>query len=448
MRKRYKIIALSVGAILCLSGCNARESEPDRYVVVNDEGMTVAGLTAENLTTSATERPNFGTIQQEDLELEADFLGLYEVLDSDEIAEIPSSQLIADKTYEARARILLSTDSETIVGHNLEFLLTSPLKLEKGKKADFEVQMLVDEAIMAIDDFAVAATQEVNLEYAPESYRIRQSGKVRVPVSSEDVIWNVHAPEQLQTLSYQTQLDQKMGVYEYTLKFWIEVKVADTQQAISLDAELEPIQLELKGIRQEFVDEPSNNVTEMRVLASYLSGDYLASETIYANGCIYLVAEAELPDWARRYAEEYGLMVTWYNYRDSAGCGVGLSLPYFPDNLGHVEESFQDLAIVALKSENPDAVGGELVSYPTLPLTLWQQDETQAFGVAEIATLVMPTEGDRDPRQNRDCVTQFVGGEIVEQFPQDEPFYIILGTNLAYITEDDTAEELVIKIAP
>lgn len=429
MKKRY-FVMMALSLSLLLGGCGPL-SEPVEFYVKSDSGVTAWGIDgsesqpAVNVTVvDATEK-----VELPEVELEIDILGLYEVLESGEVSQNASSILVAEKEYEVWARIMLASDAEGILGQELDFLLRCPTVVEVDKKSNFVVQVLTNGGVLDGREFAVTTTaHDLRLDYLPETYSICQGN---LNLETQDVIWYENPSMREQTLDYFIKVDQSFKVYEYTLKYRVQASVLDEQQEIASQQANNPITMELKGVSHQFVDE-RDEYDARYALLDCLRDDYMFPESIGSAGSIYLVSEVTLPDWAREYALENGLLVTWYHYKDDIGCGVGVSLPNFPENLGHQEVNLHNLVLDTLVYvDDPDAVG-ILVDYPASPLSIWKQDsdgDLELVKLAQISTENVKIDAERK------SYSYLLDGEVCAALPEDGEFYLVLGTEMThYVT--------------
>lgn len=440
MRKWQSVIALCL--VMLLSGCGMEDELP-QYIVKHDEGIAPWSLqdTATTSTQSVLERGQGIILEFADLELEADILGIYEISEEAEGEhQTATSLLVAGKEYEVDARILLSAEAEAILGQELDFLLACPTVVEKNKKSVFEVKVFANGALVLANEFAATATaHDLRVEYVPETYALTRNGEVSVELAAGDMIWNEDAESQVQMLDYLTRVDQQLGVYEYRLSYRIRTEMLATQQETALAQAEDPIQVYLCGISHQYADD-RDRTSALLALNDCLRDNYMMQESILCEGTAYLTAEVFLPDWAREYAEQYGLLVTWYNY-DVPGCGIGVSLPAFPDNLGHAEASYENLELSPLAiSRTEGDVTGALTPTPVTPLSIWTKKENEVFALESLILANMPSESVAEPRNERSAVTQLLGGEIIKQLPASNMFYIVVGADLICIEDVASTE--------
>lgn len=429
--KKWHIAIVASGLMFCLSGCNL-SSEPINFIAKADEGITPWSMSNETVAAAIepTDVSNKTTAELPDVQLEADILGVYEISDIEDMHNLPISQLTAGKEYEVTARILLSTQSDAIMGRQLDFMLECPLWAESGKSSALAVEVFADGSALLRHEFTITTTADnLHLSYVPGTYQIWQSGDVHVELLPEMMIWNENERQKRQTLEYLLTPSQQLEIYEYFVSYRIKAEVSTEQQSEAEERAENPITLRLRGISQVYSD-ARDTTSASWALNDCLKEDYMRPESILCDGTVYLVAEINLPTWAREYAQKYGLKVTWYNYHDAPGCGIGVTLPNLPDNLGHVEESYTDLVLNTLLLENEGMIG-TLMPYPTTPLSIWSPSGTdEAFSSENLGMIAMPTEGRFDSRFERDVVSQLLGGEIIAQLPDDGRFYIAIGVDL------------------
>lgn len=458
MKRKKQILAVGGILMLTLSGCTG--DMPTEFVAVHDEGITtweIADATMSELTESEPVLEQ-GAGELEKVDLEADIVGIYEISEDVEESDaqaasayfadedifyyagdareqkFATSRLTAGKEYEISARVLLSTENETILGQELDFLLTCPTLVEQDKKSNLTVSIWANGSMLVTHDFAVTATSsDLTLQYVPETYTVHRNG-AKITPESGDLLWNEDLVQQQQTLDYLTCIDRQLGVYEYTLSYHVRAEISEEGKQETELWTNEPISLSLRGISQEYEDE-RDRTSALLALNDCLRDNYLMRESLQAEGTAYLVAEVHLPEWAREYAEEHGLLVSWYNY-DVPGCGIGVNLPSFPDNLGHVEKSFNDLTITTILLGEPDAVG-MLMPCPATPLSIWVDDPDADLKVRNLTLQAMPEEIVPEPRYERSRTTQLLGGEIIKQLPTSGSFYIVIGTDITYRIEED-----------
>lgn len=438
MKNWRKVLATCVCLIVILSGCGLEDEIPS-YTVKHEEGVGSWGLRdAMNESSDVAkavlmEQPE---IQAElsELELEADILGIYEIPDGAEgERKTATSQMTAGKEYEVTARIMLSADA--VLGQELDFLLELPTVIEKGKKSEFIVAVFANGSATIRNEFAVTASaHDLHLEYVPETYRVARNG-ASIELAAGDLLWNEDINQQKQSLDYLMRVDQRLGVYEYILSYHVRAEILDEQQEDVVLQMTESMGARLEGISHQYADSRDKTSAAL-ALNDCLRDNYFMQETILCEGTVYMAVEVFLPDWAREYAEQYGLAVTWYDYLDAPGCGIGVSLPSFPDNLGHVEASFENLRLTPLIGEGTKDTVGALTPYPVTPLSVWAKKENEVFALENLALVEMPTEMVEEPRMGRQCVTQILGGEIIEKLPANNRFYVVIGTDLVCVEED------------
>lgn len=440
--KRKKVLAVSVCLVVILSGCGLGDEIP-KYTVKHDEGAEPWGL-QDAMVTSVS---NVLEEQQEmiapvlhEVELEADILGIYETSgDVEGERKIVTSQLTAGKEYEVTARILLSANAEAILGQELDFLLELPTVVEKGKKSTLGIAVFAGGVAMMRNEFAVTApAHDLCLGYVPGTYSVTMNGMCIEPTPG-DVLWNEDMAQQGQSLDYLTRVDRQLGVCEYILSYRVQTEILDAQDSAVAMQMAEPISIRLEGISHQYAD-ARDKASALLALNDCLRDNYLMQETILCEGTVYMAVEVFLPDWAREYASQHGLAVTWYNYSTAPGCGIGVSLPMFPDNLGHVEASFENLRLTPLVGEGTENTVGALMPYPMTPLSIWAKKENEVFLLENLAFTEMPTEMTEELRMGRSSTTQLLGGEIIEKLPASGRFYVVLGTDLICV-ESDVSEE-------
>lgn len=444
--KRWRgILIVTCLTVVLLSGC-ALEDEQIKFVATRDEGVEPWGLQdamvgSSNMTrTVSEEQLEEKQTEFPEVELEADILGIYEISDGAEgERKTVTSRLSAGKEYEITARVLLATDAEAVLGQELDFLLELPTVVEKGKKSELVVAVFANGAAVIRNEFAVTApAHDLRLEYVPETYIVVRNN-VKLELEAGDVLWNEDANHQKQSLDYLTKMDRQLGVYEYILSYHVRTEILDTQQDEVLMQVAESMSIRLEGISHQYSDSRDKS-SALLALNDCLRDNYFVEETFLCEGAIYIAVEVFLPDWAREYAEQYGLVVTWYNYLDAPGCGIGASLPIFPDNLGHVEASFENLRLTPIMIEEAKDTVGALTPYPVTPLSVWAKKENEVFALENLALIEMPTEVVEEPRMGRQCVTQVLGGEIIERLPASNRFYIVIGTDLICVENEDASE--------
>lgn len=431
MKKRYFAIAVFLLSAL-LSGCGDM-SKPLEFYVKGDSGVAVWGVENDQLGSDELMLEETPQLEPElpDVELEADIVGLYEVLQSGQLSGNVSSVLSVDKEYEVWARVVLTSSADEILGQELDFLLRCPTVVKADKKSNFAVQLLANGSVLDGREFAVTSTAyDLRLDYIPETYSICQGN---IDLTVQDVIWYENPKLQEQTLDYFIKVDQSFKVYEYTLKYRVKTSMLDGQQETANEQAQNPISMELKGISHILSSDEGeqNDIIAQYVLLDCFRDNYMFPESIGCAGSIYLVSEVTLPDWARDYAIENGLIVTWYHYENDIGCGVGLSLPNFPENLGHHEVNLHNLVLNTLVYvDEPNAIG-ILVDYPVSPLSIWRQRDDGGFELINLAQ--MPTES-TEVNSERKSYSYLLDGESCASLPSGEKFYLVLGTEMTYYT--------------
>lgn len=430
MRKLQKL-ALCACLVVVLSGC-AGNSDYGEFTVEQDDKIESYKSLHDMLVAPADveEEQEETTVELPDVELEADILGIYKVSEDAGAQRDYVVSRLAPGEYEVEARILLSADAESILDQELDFLLTVPTVVEKGKKSEFTTMVFIDAVAAAMDDFAITSTMcDLRLDYIPDTYRIVRNSKASVNLATGDMKWTEDADWQEQTLEYATTINQQLGVHEYIISYHVMATALDAQQEEAVVKEEEPVSVKLKGIsRQLSQDDESSKIVASIALNDCLRESYFVHESMLSEGVAYVVVEVTLPNWAREYAEQYGLALTWYNYLDAPGCGIGVSLPALPDNYGHAEASLEDLRLVPIVMDGNMDIVGMLTPYPTAAVSVWCEDEFSAF--SNLAIMDMPMEGAAEPRLNRTGFTQLLGGEIVEKIPANGRFYVVMGTEL------------------
>ena len=429
--RKWQVVVVGMALTVFLGGCT--EGDIPRIVARHDEGITPYGLQNVSVVAKEEKLEIAETPELPAVELEADILGIFEIPEDAEATGgrmAATSQLVAGKDYEITARVLLSTEAEKILGQELDLLLTCPTVVEKGKKATFAVGVLANGSMLLEKEFAVTATaHDVAVEYLPETYAAERNGAVML-FRTGDVIWNENVEKREQTLDFLTSIDHNLGVYEYTLSCQVRTEMLEEQQAEAAEQAANPIYLQLVGVSQQYADD-RDKTSALMALSDCLRGGYFKPELIVCEGTVYLVADVILPDWAREYAEKNGLLVSWYNY-DVTGCGLGVSLPAFPDNLGHAEASFENLTLGAPITNPFEGYEGALTPYPVTPLSVWYENVEAVFAMENLAMIEMPTDMVSEPRRGRSCATQLLGGEMIKALPETGHFYIVLGTDLTY----------------
>ncbi len=437
--KKWRVVMIVILAVL-LSGCGMEDEVP-AFVAKHDEGI-VPWTMQEAMTPSevaAMEEEQGMKPEPLDVELEADILGIYEISESAEGERMTAtSRLTAGKEYEITARILLSAEAEAVLGQELDFLLTCPTVVEQGKKSEFTVSVFANGAEQISNAFTATSTAyDLSVSYVPESYHIKK-GDSTVKLAAGDVLWNEDVGRQ--TLDYLTKVNQQLGVYEYTLSYRVQVEMLDTQRKEVAEQAASPISVRLEGISQQYADD-RDKTSALMALNDCLRDNYFMRESMLCEGTAYLTVEVFLPDWAREYAEQYGLVLTWYNYQDAPGCGIGVSLPAFPDNLGHAEASLENIALTVAPTVNGkvmDDLTGALTPCPTTPISIWSKKADEVFALECLTLLEAPSEVDvvEDLRINRSTVTQILGGEIIEKLPATNRFYVVAGADLVCVEGD------------
>ncbi len=437
MKKWWKMVFWVCFWAIASTGC----AGDDRYVEFSAEHDADIGFydLMEALTVSAApveERQE--VVELPDVELEANILGIYEVTEdnAENQQKDAISQLGADKEYEVVARVLLSANSDLVLGQELDFLLTLPTVVEKDKKSDLTAMVFIDAVAATMDDFSITSmTEDLRLDYVPETYHIVRNSSANVELYAGDVVWNEDADWQEQTLDYVTTVNQRLGVHEYILSYHLRSVALNANQEAAVMREAEPVNVQLKGISHQFSNGVNGKEVAAMALNDCLREDYFIRESMASDGAAYLVVEVTLPDWAREYAEQYGLALTWYNYSNVPGCGIGVSLlAAFPDNYGHAEASLKGLNLLPITGDVLE-YDGVLIPYPTAPLSVWYEDETSRF--KNLAVIEMPTEGTEEPRMERTSFTQLLGGEIIEEIPEDNSFYVVMGTDLMNVKREE-----------
>lgn len=133
MKKRYFAIAVFLLSAL-LSGCGDI-SKPLEFYVKGDSGVAVWGVENDQLGNDELMLEETPQLEPElpDVELEADIVGLYEVLQSGQLSGNVSSVLSVDKEYEVWARVVLTSSADEVLGQELDFLLRCPTVVKADK---------------------------------------------------------------------------------------------------------------------------------------------------------------------------------------------------------------------------------------------------------------------------------------------------------------------------